>query len=112
MGITIFFTLLCIGLFLTFLWGAFDIDLFSSFVGTAVTALAFGVIFGKQIQEIESEANFILDPIKKEIVFDDGSKLRIYQYEVSKFDSLRVKIKANDTGTPPNTKNNEFTNFN
>lgn len=60
----------------------------------------------------KEKLEFVLDSKNKEIVLEDGKKLKIYYYDVSKSDSAKVKIRAGKEEKPDREKENEFTNFN
>lgn len=81
-------------------------------VGGAIGILiTFGTSFGYHLDS-KNELEFVLNSKNKEIVFENGDKLKIYYYEVSKSDSTKVKIKASKEKSPNRKKENEFTNFN
>lgn len=82
--------------------------LIGSVTGILIT---FATSFGYHL-ESKNELEFVLNSKNKEIVFENGDKLKIYYYEVSKSDSTKVKIKAGKEKSPNRKKENEFTNFN
>jgi hypothetical protein len=79
--------------------------------GATGILITFATCFSYHLDS-KNELEFVLNSKNKEIVFENGDKLKIYYYEVSKSDSTKVKIKAGKEKSPNRKKENEFTNFN
>ena len=112
MGLMLFLSICGVLLIFMLLYVTSDIEALDYFTGAAIgICMTFSMLFSYHLDSKE-KLEFVLDSKNKEIVLEDGKKLKIYYYDVSKSDSAKVKIRAGKEKKPDREKENEFTNFN
>lgn len=112
MGLMLLLSICGVLLIFMLLYVTSDIEALDYFTGAATGMIMTFFMFVSYHFDSKEKLEFVLDSKNKEIVLEDGKKLKIYYYDVSKSDSAKVKIRAGKEKKPDREKENEFTNFN
>lgn len=101
-----------IGLLFLLIVAVVDIDPEDYLLGAGMSIFITFFVCAIYFSNSKGSLEFVLDSTNKELILENGQKLKIYYYNVSKSDSTKIKIRAGKEKAPDKEKENEFTNFN